>query len=411
MTGTIRAIAFAGCFMGIAVARGASAQAVPLDSAAAVAAFDSTCGAALSGQRSGMLRGDVRDADAGPVPGAAVTIAWRGPDDVPAGAIRTISSADSPMLGALSDAQGHWHICGAPLHTALSIRAVADEGSDERIATLDGAHPTASVDLSLRSVVRRGNAARPERTSALVVFSVEDRAGNALGGITLDIIPATGPPHRVVTDTAGRAIVPAVAPGRARVTSLAIGYRPGELFVPLDAGRNTVPLILDAARIPTLATVRVIGDREVLPRHQAFESRRSLRQTTASITAEDIEKRNPVDTWQMLTNIPSMRVMEYGAGVPGVFAMSSREQQVVQKRGVPGGVATIPCWYRVMLDGVLLPDIMPDLSTVLPVPSEVHGIEVFAGLATIPPQYNSSVSDGQGGARTNSCGLIAIWTK
>jgi hypothetical protein len=64
-----------------------------------------------------------------------------------------------------------------------------------------------------------------------------------------------------------------------------------------------------------------------------------------------------------------------------------------------------------MLDGVTLPDQMPDLSTVLPVPSEVHGIEVFAGLATIPPQYNSAVSDGQGGARPNSCGLIAIWTK
>jgi hypothetical protein len=315
------------------------------------------------------------------------------------------------VLGALSDAQGHWHICGVPLHTVLAVRAAADEGSDERTATLDEAHPAASVEFTLRVVVRKGGAARPERTSALVVFSVEDRAGNALGGITLDIVPANGPARRVVTDSAGRAIVPAVAPGRARVTSLAIGYRPGELNVPLDAGRNTVPVILDAARIPTLATVRVIGDREVLARHQPFESRRSLGQTTVSITAEDIEKRNPVDTWQMLTNVPAMRVIQYGAGVPGVFAMSTREQPVVRNRGAPGGLSTAPCWYRVMLDGLMLPDLMPDLSIVLPVPSEVHGIEVFAGLATIPPQYNGAVSDGQGGSRPNSCGLIAIWTK
>jgi hypothetical protein len=64
-----------------------------------------------------------------------------------------------------------------------------------------------------------------------------------------------------------------------------------------------------------------------------------------------------------------------------------------------------------MLDGVVLPDAMPDLSTVLPSPSEVHGIEVFAGLATIPPQYNGIVADVQGGARSPACGLIAIWTK
>jgi hypothetical protein len=323
---TIRVIVCAACVMGIAAGRRASAQAVPLDSAAAVALLDSTCGSALPGQRVGLLRGDVRDADTSLVPGAAVTIAWTRPADVPSGVIGSIISTATPALGALSDAQGHWHIGGAPLRTALSIRAVADEGSDERVATLDEGHPVASVEFSLRLVVSKGRAAHPERTTALVVFSVEDRAGNALGGITLDIVPANGPARRVVTDSAGRAIVPAVAPGRARVTSLAIGYRPGELFVPRDAVRNTVPVILDVARIPTRATVRVIGDREVLARHQPFESRRSLGQTTVSITAEDIEKRNPADTWQMLTNVPAMRVIQYGAGVPGVLAMSTREQ-------------------------------------------------------------------------------------
>jgi hypothetical protein len=61
------------------------------------------------------------------------------------------------------------------------------------------------------------------------------------------------------------------------------------------------------------------------------------------------------------------------------------------------------------LGGVPLPDSMPDLSN-LPRPVEVHGIEVFAGPATVPPQY-SSVNAGSGDNGSNSCGLIAIWTK
>jgi len=398
-------------FMAIAPAQRAVAQEATPDSTAAIAMLRSTCGSDVARNGTGLLSGAVRDVENNPVGAVAVTIGWRRPLDAKSAGNRAGATTDKPVLGELTDAEGRWHMCGAPLNTELSIRAVADEGSDERIAMLDDGHSVASVDLSLHSVASGGSAARTARTSALVVFSVEDRNGNSLAGVTLDLVPANGPARRVVTDSAGRAIVPAIEPGRARVSSLGMGYRPGELLVPLDVGRNTVPLILDAVRIPVLATIRVIGDREVLARHQDFESRRSLRQTTVSITAEDIAKRNPVDTWQMLTNVPSMRVIQYGSGAPGVFAMSSREQRVVQRRDGSGGGTSVPCWYRVMIDGVTLPDAMPDLSTVLPTPSDVHGIEVFAGLATIPPQYNSMVADGQGGSKSPACGLIAIWTK
>jgi hypothetical protein len=269
-----------------------------------------------------------------------------------------------------------------------------------------------SLDLSLEAEPGRSALAHTSQTSALVVFSVQDRDGNALGGVSLALAPANGPVRTVLTDSAGRAIIPAVDPGRATVKSLAIGYKPGELFIPLDAGRNTVPLILDAARIPTLATIRVIGDREMLARHQEFELRRSMRQTTLSITAEEIARRNPTDTWQMLTNVPSMRVNQYGAGgAPGVYAMSTRETPIVQRKGSVGGGVSTPCWYRVMVDGVVLQDPMPDLSQVLPTPGDVHGIEIFAGLATIPPQYSGPVTDSDGNPKSKSCGLIAVWTK
>jgi hypothetical protein len=193
--------------------------------------------------------------------------------------------------------------------------------------------------------------------------------------------------------------------GPITVRARRIGYRAGEVAGIVERGRNTMPLVLGEVTVPTLAAVRVVGDREVLSRNQEFETRRMLHQATASITAADIDKRNPSDTWQMLTNVPSMRVIPFG---PGVYAMSARGVRSVVK---PGDLElkTSACWYRVMIDGLALPDSMPDLGR-LPRPSEVYGIEVFAGPATIPPQYNSPLG-GAGGAGNNYCGLIAIWRK
>jgi hypothetical protein len=394
---------------GIASAQDAAVAEAPLDSAAASALLHSTCASAAAPAGTGMLQGVVRDAETHPAGAVAVTIVWHAADDTHGTGKRT-AAGFAPALGTLSDSAGHWHICGAPLRTPLVVRAAGDDGFDEFASSLDDAHSVASVDFALRTMAFGGSAGRTQQTSAIVVFSVEDRNGFTLAGVTIEVTPAIGAPHKVVTDGDGRAIVPALEPGRAKVNSLAIGYRPGEIFVPLDVGRNTVPLILDAVKIPTLATVRVIGDRPMLARHQDFETRRAQHQATVSITADDIEKRNPVETWQMLTNVASMRVTQ-GAGMAGVYAMSNREQPVVRNLNGSGGGASVPCWYRVMIDNVMLPDAQPDLSIVLPNPHEVHGIEVFAGLASIPVQYNQRVTDPQGNGRSNTCGLIVVWTK
>jgi hypothetical protein len=414
VTGTTRftmGVACAAWFLAVAAPRRATGQGAPLDSAAAIALLKSTCGNDGTHGGIGLISGVVVDAEAHPVASAALTVAWHRPPD-PKSAGSRPGANDEPTLGEMSDAQGQWHVCGVPFRTTLSVRVAADEGLAEQTAILDDAHPVATLKFSLSDMPNAANVRRTPPTSALVVFTVQTGAGIAIGGVTLVLAPANGEPRSVVTDSAGRAIVPAVEPGRLKVKTFAIGYQPGNLEFPVEAGRNTVPLILGPAHVPVLATIRVIGDRQVLPRHLDFESRRALHQTTVTITAADIDKRNPVDTWQMLTNISAMRVMQYGAGgAPGVYAMSTRESPVVQSHGAAGGGVTAPCWYRVMVDGVVLQDVMPDLSALLPTPSAVHGIEVFAGLATIPPQYSGPLADGQGGAKAPACGLIAVWTK
>jgi hypothetical protein len=387
-------------------AQRSGAEATLSDSATAAEILRSTCGSEVLTRGDGMLRGTVTDASGRRLGSVAITIGWR-PDSATRPEGKPASGAfRERAIGVFSDRQGAWRACGVPLGIPLAVRGAADEGADERVATLDRRHPLGTLELVLRNASDPSGAGRSTRSTALVVISVVDRAGVALSDVSIEIAPGSGSLRHVATDSAGRAMVPALEPGAARIRTRRIGYRSGEVLVALDAGRNTLPLVLDEAKPPVLAAVRIIGDREILPRHQEFETRRLLRQTTASITAEDIEKRNPADTWQMLTTVSAMKVIPYASGV---FAMSNRGQRAVQRKGAFGQIL-VPCWYRLMIDGVALPDSMPDLGR-LPTPSQIHGIEVFGGPATIPPQYNSTIGGSQGDNGTNTCGLIAVWTK
>lgn len=247
--------------------------------------------------------------------------------------------------------------------------------------------------------------ALPAQTQkATVEVSVKNREGAPIPGVAVELLPVDRKKVLVTTDSAGLAEFAGVEPGTAFVTTRKVGFKPGELRAGFAAGRNTLPIIVDAVAAPTLAAVRVVGNREVLARHQDFETRHLLGLASASITELDIEKRNPVDTWQMLTNVPSVKVASRGAGT---YVMSMRGKRPTLRNKLSG---LEPCWMRVMVDGVALPDSMPDLSVVMPRPKEVHGIEVFAGPATIPLEYKSMLG-GSGDVGQGFCGLIAVWTK
>ena len=46
-----------------------------------------------------------------------------------------------------------------------------------------------------------------------------------------------------------------------------------------------------------------------------FETRRVNGAASASITRADIERRHPVDAWQLLVDVPSVRVTPFAQGV------------------------------------------------------------------------------------------------
>ncbi len=360
-----------------------------------------------------LLRGTVHDSLGRAAPHAAVTVSFQ--DNVqktatPAGAATLGWKEQS--LGVLTDDAGQWRLCGVPRGRALVLRVVTDDGADARRMSLDDGQAFATTNLVLSRSKAIADAAMTraavggslaEGGSAVVEISVFTRSGVPIEGATVELTPHGGPSRAVRTLASGHALVPAVEPGIVRVRARGIGFKPGELSVSVAAGRNTVPIILDAARSPTLDTVRVMGNRVVLARYQEFEARRLNHEATASFTEDDIEKRNPTQTWQMLTNVSAIDVSDRQEHGNFMVVATSRRGMITDVN--PGGGQ--PCFLKVMVDGVLLP---ADDATgrtnlsALPPPSSIHGIEVFAGAASIPLRYT-------GAGAGKWCGLIAIWTK
>ena len=343
----------------------------------------------------GMLYGRVRDERSAFVRGAAVTATWPSTD---ARASRDAYSEST--LGALTNDDGYWRICGVPRGLPLALRLVTDSGTDARELRLDDEHAFAAADLvAHRMVADAAGAAAASNGRALVEISVNQWMGPPLSDVTVEIT-ASGRTRRVVTGATGRALIPDVTPGVLTVRARRIGFKQGELAVRVEAGRNTIPILLSNVDMPTLDTVRVVGNNRLvgMRRNDEFEMRRQMHQSTVSFTEEDIKKRNPVDTYQMFTNVPALRILDVGK----VTAETTRSNKID-----PATFQMKKCYAQVMVDGVLLTPVdgseAVDLR-LLPKPSEIHGIEFFAGGATIPLQYGGESKD-------KECGLIAIWTK
>jgi hypothetical protein len=232
---------------------------------------------------------------------------------------------------------------------------------------------------------------------------VADTSLVPLGDATVSIM---GSRMRVVTGENGRFRMSDVAPGQYLLVVQRIGFEAATVRMQVING-DTLRLSIALERVGTvLDTVRVKGAKPGLARHADFDMRRVSHDATASFSEEDIAKRNPTQTWQMLTAVSSINVTDRQEDGNSMVVAASRRGMVTNIYG--GNVkGNQPCFLKVMVDGVAVAadDAIgrTNLSN-LPAPSSVYGIEVFAGPRTIPPQYS-------GAGDMKYCGLIAIWTK
>jgi hypothetical protein len=245
---------------------------------------------------------------------------------------------------------------------------------------------------------------------------VTDTALAPLTGATVSIL---GTSTRVVTGDNGRFRISELPAGQHILVAHRLGFEPMSGRVDVSAA-DTVHISFSLDRTTAALDTVVVTGQAVPPRFMEFEARRRNHEATASFNRDDILKVNPVDTWQMLSRVSALKLIPNGAN-GGVWAASTRAMKVDGTT-----LQAVPCFMSVMIDGVMMggdpaPGTLskskgPATPTApqqndgtfdmrnLPPPGDIHGIEVFAGPASIPPQYN-------GAANNKMCGLIAIWTR
>lgn len=368
----------------------------PADTVRLAAAADlarAVCRDSLRGGEA-LVRGTVRDSLGRPIPYASVVVTYQD-------RVKLVNEAQQRLqwteqsVASMSDANGRWRACGLPQGVLFTARVKTDAGTDARRVRLAEGASIAATDLVPHAEAKTIDVVLPKETLALVEFSTRDEDGNPVYGVALEVDTPRDGKRTLNSGETGHALLPEIAPGRIAVRARKVGYAPGMVVASVAVGRNTVPIVMGSNRAPVLDTVRIVGDeRRRVDRHEEFETRRLNAAATRSITRDELATRNPTAAWQMLTNIPALRIGEVDGKV---YARSLR---VYQQSILDPNKA---CFMRVMVDGVTWPDAQPDLKT-LPPPDAIYGIEVFAGPASIPPQYGGSGSD-------KWCGLIAIWTR
>jgi len=236
-----------------------------------------------------------------------------------------------------------------------------------------GAFVAATFDSLVLTPVVGGQA--PPRS--VIDGVVSDTNLVPLGDATVAVL---GSSLRVTTGTSGRFRVMSVPAGQYLLTVHRVGYAPTAAAIQIGDA-DTLRLSFAMMPIATTLDTVVVSAKQMVTRMMEFEERRRLGYGTF-ITADEIKQRNPVTLGDVLRGIPSIHIS--GSSVFHQVAESTRSSK---------------CPIQVVIDDVVLPP-LTDLANLVP-PSEVMGIEVYAGPATMPMRFKS----------TNTCGAIVIWTK
>ena len=131
------------------------------------------------------------------------------------------------------------------------------------------------------------------------------------------------------------------------------------------------------------------------PKVEGFERRLARANGGTFFTRDDIERRQALVVSDLVRRAPGVHVVD-SMGVR-LFA-SARGNKITDGRR---GRQSVPCIMRVGVDGRVMEwGFAADQIA----PTDIYGIEVYSGPATMPREYASQIADG-------FCGLVMIWTR
>jgi len=199
-----------------------------------------------------------------------------------------------------------------------------------------------------------------------------------------------------MADANGTFVLVDLPTGSFRLRASRIGYartvtpywriEPGELL--------TLVIYVDPEAVPLTPLEITARERSRSPVLSAYYNRLERRIGGTFITREEIERRNPRLVTDLLMDVPGVRLESGGRGANSRIVTMSRAAMLMGGR----------CPVQVWIDGMLTTRspgatvFIDELAT----PGLLEGIEIYRGLATIPPEFVTPEA---------RCGVIAIWTR
>ena len=232
--------------------------------------------------------------------------------------------------------------------------------------------------LSFLPVAGVAQEAQPRGT---VTGMVRDSTGAGIAGAEVSV---SGTNLRAHTNAEGGFRLTNVPAGSVTLAVRRLGYAPTAINVLLSSIETSVVAVVVTPLAQALATVVVRGDRrfEDHGRLAGFYQRRSRSSGGHFITRDQIDQRNPSQLTDLFRNVPGARVH------------TSRFTNAIRFRGMR-------CAPLVWLDG--FPATAGEFDIDALDPYIVEGIEIYLGVATVPPEFRWVRGGG-------SCGAIVIWT-
>jgi hypothetical protein len=209
-----------------------------------------------------------------------------------------------------------------------------------------------------------------------------------LGAATITVVGEAAP---APSDESGKFVMQLRRSGTVVLTVRRLGYLPGTWSFDMTL-RDTADVILPMQPTATTLDTVSVREKESPALHVAdFERRRSQKNGGTFITRDQIENSPPVQTADLLRRVPSVEVRTKGM-----------RTVVISRRG-PMSVLITPdqCVVPLGRDGLVLG---PEYSINDIPATEIYGIEIYGGPATIPTEFRSSLPNA-------NCGLIMIWTR
>jgi Carboxypeptidase regulatory-like domain/TonB-dependent Receptor Plug Domain len=331
----------------------------------------------------GYIVGAVRDAaaDTGVV-GAVVNVMWTQISVSRTSGVQTLRK----NARADTDRQGQFVLCGVPV-----------DGDVTAWATFG----TASTGLITLSLGKRTLAAREFFVATKTLEPTSTAADTAALGARLDGIVRNidGEPipdarvyvrgnRTIAKTTASGAFSLGALPGGTQVVeATAVGYQPNRQTVDLKPGVGRRAEIVLGKTVQRLPTVEVVGK---LGNDESSFLDRARRGFGYFITEDDIKRRGPIIFEDIIRTVPGMQVVPVGQGY-----------RIISSRGQADLLSN--CSPQYFLDGS---PFFVDVSNGDPFPvnpTEIQAIEVYAGTAGVPVEFQRMQNGG--------CGVIAIWTK